>query len=232
VDYKGAIDLVTEIDHQSEELVLGEIQRYSGHQIVSEEIGLVPGRAGDQWFVTRWMHSQLCPRHPLFLRLDRIRHEGTVTLAPSTTRCGTNCLRRNAERGEIERAQPAGLASDRAAAQPAGDGFSVRCLVEPAQQPGVLWRFAKLTRVSAGWARRRWTCAMWRRPRGWIWELSIKPWMCRRRIDRLRSRRDVTSIDGQADYINRRARCWQLRLKCMPDEGCVGRKNLNTKAPR
>ena len=52
VDYKGAIDLVTEVDHQSEAFLLGEIQRlFPGHQIVSEEIGLVPGRAGDQWYV-------------------------------------------------------------------------------------------------------------------------------------------------------------------------------------
>ena len=52
VDYKGVIDLVTEVDHQSEEYVLGEIQRlFPGHQIVSEEIGLVPGRVGDEWFV-------------------------------------------------------------------------------------------------------------------------------------------------------------------------------------
>jgi myo-inositol-1(or 4)-monophosphatase len=52
VDYKGSIDLVTEVDHQSEDLLLGEIQRlFPGHQIVSEEIGLVPGRAADQWFV-------------------------------------------------------------------------------------------------------------------------------------------------------------------------------------
>jgi len=52
VDYKGTINLVTEVDHQSEELLLGEIKRlFPGHQIVSEEIGLVPGRAGDEWFV-------------------------------------------------------------------------------------------------------------------------------------------------------------------------------------
>jgi myo-inositol-1(or 4)-monophosphatase len=52
VDYKGSIDLVTEVDRQSEDLLLGEIQRlFPGHQIVSEEIGLVPGRAADQWFV-------------------------------------------------------------------------------------------------------------------------------------------------------------------------------------
>ena len=52
VDYKGAIDLVTEVDRQSEALLLGEIQHlFPGHQIVSEEIGLVPGRPGDQWYV-------------------------------------------------------------------------------------------------------------------------------------------------------------------------------------
>lgn len=52
VAYKDVIDLVTEVDHQSEALILGEIQRlFPGHQIVSEEIGVVPGREADQWFV-------------------------------------------------------------------------------------------------------------------------------------------------------------------------------------
>lgn len=52
VKYKGVIDLVTEVDHQSEEYLLGEIRRlFPTHQIVSEEIGLVPGSEGDQWYV-------------------------------------------------------------------------------------------------------------------------------------------------------------------------------------
>ena len=52
VEYKGTIDLVTEMDHRSEEYLLGEIQeRFPGHQIVSEEIGLVPGEAAQQWYV-------------------------------------------------------------------------------------------------------------------------------------------------------------------------------------
>jgi myo-inositol-1(or 4)-monophosphatase len=52
VDYKDVINLVTEVDHQSEAYILGEIQRhFPGHQIVSEEIGLVPGHEGDQWYV-------------------------------------------------------------------------------------------------------------------------------------------------------------------------------------
>lgn len=52
VDYKGEIDLVTEVDRQSEAFLLGEIRRlFPGHQIVSEEIGLIPGSEGQQWFV-------------------------------------------------------------------------------------------------------------------------------------------------------------------------------------
>jgi myo-inositol-1(or 4)-monophosphatase len=52
VDYKGVIDIVTEVDHQSEEFLLGEIQGlFPGHQIVSEEAGLLPGRDIDQWYV-------------------------------------------------------------------------------------------------------------------------------------------------------------------------------------
>ena len=46
------IDIVTEVDRQSEAFLLGEIQRlFPGHQIVSEEAGLLPGSEIDQWYV-------------------------------------------------------------------------------------------------------------------------------------------------------------------------------------
>jgi myo-inositol-1(or 4)-monophosphatase len=52
VVYKGVIDIVTEVDRQSEAFLLGEIQRlFPGHQIVSEEAGLLPGSEIDQWYV-------------------------------------------------------------------------------------------------------------------------------------------------------------------------------------
>ena len=52
VDYKGVIDIVTEVDRQSEAFLLGEIQHlFPGHQIVSEEAGLLPGSEIDQWYV-------------------------------------------------------------------------------------------------------------------------------------------------------------------------------------
>ncbi len=52
VSYKGVIDLVTEVDKQSEDYLLGEIKRlFPGHQIVSEEAGLISGHGGDEWLV-------------------------------------------------------------------------------------------------------------------------------------------------------------------------------------
>jgi myo-inositol-1(or 4)-monophosphatase len=52
VTHKSAIDLVTEMDHQSEEFLLGEIQaNFPAHSILSEESGAHPGDADHQWYV-------------------------------------------------------------------------------------------------------------------------------------------------------------------------------------
>lgn len=51
VDYKGVIDLVTEIDRRSEDYLLGEIRRdFPDHHILAEESG---GTRGDehQWYI-------------------------------------------------------------------------------------------------------------------------------------------------------------------------------------
>jgi len=52
IDKKGVIDLVTEMDHRSENFILGEIQkRYPTHRIISEEVGVVEGDASHVWYV-------------------------------------------------------------------------------------------------------------------------------------------------------------------------------------
>jgi myo-inositol-1(or 4)-monophosphatase len=49
---KGGIDLVTDVDHQSEDYLLGEVRRrYPGHSIVSEERGALPGQSCCQWYI-------------------------------------------------------------------------------------------------------------------------------------------------------------------------------------
>jgi myo-inositol-1(or 4)-monophosphatase len=51
VDYKGVIDLVTEIDRQSEDYLLGEIRRdFPEHHILAEESGGTRG-GENQWYI-------------------------------------------------------------------------------------------------------------------------------------------------------------------------------------
>ena len=52
VGYKGVIDLVTEVDHQSEEYLLGEIRKdFPDHHIFSEESGIIQGSDEHTWYV-------------------------------------------------------------------------------------------------------------------------------------------------------------------------------------
>ena len=52
ISYKGVIDLVTEVDRASEDLLLGEIRRrWPGGTIMSEESGLSQGQSETMWYV-------------------------------------------------------------------------------------------------------------------------------------------------------------------------------------
>ena len=52
IHHKGLVDLVTEADHQSEEYLLAEIrQHYPTHMIITEESGLLKGKADRCWFI-------------------------------------------------------------------------------------------------------------------------------------------------------------------------------------
>jgi myo-inositol-1(or 4)-monophosphatase len=52
VSYKGVIDLVTEVDHQSEAYLLGEVRRdFPEHHIFSEESGVIQGSKEHIWYI-------------------------------------------------------------------------------------------------------------------------------------------------------------------------------------
>lgn len=52
VAYKGVIDLVTEVDHQSEAFLLGEVRRdFPSHHIFSEESGVIQGSNDHVWYI-------------------------------------------------------------------------------------------------------------------------------------------------------------------------------------
>jgi myo-inositol-1(or 4)-monophosphatase len=52
VNYKGVIDLVTEVDHASESFLLKEIQKkFPGGHILAEESGEIKGNNEDLWYI-------------------------------------------------------------------------------------------------------------------------------------------------------------------------------------
>src|SRR6266508_1902451 len=52
VGYKCVIDLVTEVDHQSEAFLLGEVQKdFPDHHIFSEETGVIQGNDEHIWYI-------------------------------------------------------------------------------------------------------------------------------------------------------------------------------------
>lgn len=52
VQYKGAIDLVTDVDKRAEKFLIGYIQKhYPHHRIVAEESGETSGDGGSVWFI-------------------------------------------------------------------------------------------------------------------------------------------------------------------------------------
>jgi myo-inositol-1(or 4)-monophosphatase len=83
VDYKGVIDLVTEIDHQSEAYLIGEIQRlFPGHSILAEESGSLDGHDEHLWLIdpvdgtVNYAHGV-----PFFCVSLAYAHQGKVVLA-------------------------------------------------------------------------------------------------------------------------------------------------------
>lgn len=82
VGYKGVIDLVTEVDHQSEEFLLGEIQKdFSKHRIFSEESGIILGSDEHVWYVDPLDGTVNYAHHiPIFCVSIAYAFQGTLTL--------------------------------------------------------------------------------------------------------------------------------------------------------
>jgi myo-inositol-1(or 4)-monophosphatase len=83
VNYKGVIDLVTEVDHQSEAFLLGEIQgKYPDHHIFAEESGIIQGNDEHIWYVDPLDGTVNYAHHiPIFCVSIAYASHGELTLA-------------------------------------------------------------------------------------------------------------------------------------------------------
>ena len=82
IEYKGAINLVTEVDHACEAAIIETIaSRYPDHQILAEESGLAETSSPYKWIIdpldgtTIYAHG-----YPCFAVSIALEHEGTVQL--------------------------------------------------------------------------------------------------------------------------------------------------------
>ena len=206
VDYKGAIDLVTEVDHQSEDLLLGEIKRlFPEHRIVSEEIGLVPGRAGDQWYVDP-LDGTVNYAHgiPFFTVSIAYAHDGLVTLGVVYDPMRDELFA--AERGRGARLNGRSLRVSKVMELQRSllvTGFAYDAWSNPVNNLENYGRFAKMTQG----VRRMGSAALdlcyvaAGRFEGY-WELSVKPWdIAAGGLVALEAGATVTKTDGLADFI-------------------------------
>lgn len=82
VGYKGVIDLVTEVDHQSEAYLLGEVRRdFPAHHIFSEESGVIQGNEEHVWYIDPLDGTVNYAHHvPVFCVSIGYAHQGELTL--------------------------------------------------------------------------------------------------------------------------------------------------------
>jgi len=83
VQYKGPIDLVTEIDHKSEEMLVGRIlSAFPDHSVVAEEGGLTQGSLEHCWYIDPVDGTSNYSRGlPMFCVSIAYAHQGKMNLA-------------------------------------------------------------------------------------------------------------------------------------------------------
>jgi len=207
VDHKGVIDLVTEVDHQSEDFLLGEIQRiFPGHQIVSEEIGLVPGRQQDQWYVDP-LDGTVNYAHgiPFFTVSIAYARNGIVTLGVVYDPLRDELF--SAERGRVawcngRRLQVSGAAELQQSLLVTG--FPYDAWSTPRDNLENFGRFSKLTQgVRRLGSATLDLCYVAAGRLDGYWELKLNPWdVAAGGLIAAEAGATVTTLEGLPDYIN------------------------------
>ncbi len=100
INFKGAADLVTEVDRRSEAFILQSIrQRFADHMIITEESGLLAGKASHCWFIdpldgtTNYAHNL-----PIFAVSIGYMQDGVMKLGVVYDPMRDECF--SAERGQ------------------------------------------------------------------------------------------------------------------------------------
>ncbi len=206
VDYKGVIDLVTEVDRQSEDYLLGEIRKsFPDHQILAEESGGT--RGGDcQWYIDPLDGTVNYAHHiPIFCVSIAYASNGTMKLAAVYDPMRAEMFTAERGKGAFLNGRPlrvSGAVELRKSLLVTG--FPYDAWDSEFDNFGNFVKFAKLTQgVRRLGSAALDLCYVAASRFDGFWELSLSPWdvaagglICEEAGGR------VTNVYGEADYIS------------------------------
>jgi len=206
VGYKDVIDLVTEMDHSSEDLILAEIKGlFPGHQIVSEEIGVVPGSEADQWYVDP-LDGTVNYAHgiPFFSISIAFAHDGVMNLGvvydpmrdemfAAERGRGASCNGRRLQVSQATELQRSLLVT----------GFPYDAWSSPRNNLEYFGRFARITQgVRRLGSAALDLCYVGAGRFDGYWELSLNPWdVAAGGLIAAEAGAVVTTLDGEDDFL-------------------------------
>jgi myo-inositol-1(or 4)-monophosphatase len=207
VDYKGVIDLVTEVDRESEAFLVGEVQRrFPGHHILAEESGDIAGHAEHSWLIdpldgtVNYAHGV-----PVFSVSIAYAHHGQVKL-------GAVYDPMRDELFSAARGHGAHLNGRRLAIAQAQElkksllvtGFPYDAWNSPRDNFANFVKFAKLTQgVRRLGSAALDLCYVAAGRFDGFWELALNPWdVAAGGLVAEEAGAKVTNVDGGPDYIN------------------------------
>ena len=207
VGYKGVIDLVTEVDHQSEAFLLGEVQKsFPGHHILSEETGIIQGSDQHIWYIDPLDGTVNYAHHiPIFCVSIAYASRGTLVLGAVYDPMRDEMFTAERGVGAYLNGRPSRVSS-------AADlqksllvtGFPYNAWNTPQDNFGNFVKFGKLSQgVRRLGSAALDLCYVAAGRFDGFWELALNPWdvaagglICEEAGAR------VTNVDGGADYLS------------------------------
>ncbi len=206
VSYKGTIDLVTEIDHQSEAFLIGEVQRqFPGHRILAEESGALDGHAEHLWLIdpldgtVNYAHGV-----PMFCVSVAYAHKKQVTLAAVYDPLRDEMFTAEHGKGSWLNGRALKVAQvDELQKSLLVTGFPYDTWNTPRNNFEYFTRLAKMTQgVRRLGSAALDLCYVGAGRFDGYWELSVKPWdVAAAGLVAEEAGAKVTSVDGGDDYL-------------------------------
>jgi myo-inositol-1(or 4)-monophosphatase len=207
VNYKGVIDLVTEVDHASEAFLIGEVQRqFPTHRILSEEAGNLDGHDEHLWLIdpldgtVNYAHGV-----PFFAVSIAYAHKGAVTLGAVYDPMRNEMF--TAERGCGAWLNGRALrvsTADELVRSLLVTGFPYDTWTSDHNNLEYFGKFARLTQgVRRLGSAALDLCYVGAGRLDGYWELSLKPWdLAAGGLVAEEAGARVTTLDGHSDYIS------------------------------